>query len=47
MAGGKKKADLRRPRGAIAHLPKGLLPLLLIWLGALHLFCRGIDPRFP
>ena len=42
MAGRKKKANLLRPRGAI-----GLLPLILIWLGALHLCFRGIDTRFP
>jgi hypothetical protein len=48
MARRKKRAALRRlARGLTAYVQRGLLPLVLIWLGALHLFGRGIDPNFP
>jgi hypothetical protein len=45
MARKKKKAALRR--GAWLYAQRGLLPLVLIWLGALHLFGEEIDPNFP
>jgi hypothetical protein len=45
MARKKKKAALRR--AAWLYAQRGLLPLVLIWLGALHLFGEGIDPNFP
>jgi hypothetical protein len=45
MARKKKKAALRR--AAWLYAQRGLLPLVLIWLGALYLFGEGIDPNFP
>jgi hypothetical protein len=48
MARNKKKAALRRAASASwVYAQRGLLPLVLIWLGALHLFGEGIDPNFP
>jgi hypothetical protein len=44
MARKKKKTALRRAAWLYA---RGLLPLVLIWLGALHLFGEEIDPSFP
>jgi hypothetical protein len=45
MARKEKKAALRR--AAWLYAQRGLLPLLLIWLGALHLLGEEIDPSFP
>jgi hypothetical protein len=48
MARKTKKAALRQAAPGLSdRVRRWLLPFLMLWLAALHLFGRGIDPNFP